>query len=227
MPVRRGRKFRGGSWAHMHLLHRGVYADIESGGGGEPEPDPNSQSWSFEDPPDDSPFMVVSDSGKTITADTATGGFMWGESAGEEIPNTGKHIFEVELDVVDTWVSVGIVPVAGSRSTGFAGQDFGSSVLIWSGNARHYNGPDDDDFTTVSPAPTFPSDGDLLTVAVDMDAETISYYINGVAFIEDESFTKTAGLYQPFVKAFVADSVYKIPDTITHPVTGFTSVSDA
>ena len=198
----------------------------DGGGGGNPD----AQSFSFEDPADDSPFMVVSDGGKTITADSATGGFMWGESVASggvgEIPNTGKHIFEIEVDVVDTWITVGITPVAETRDTGFAGQNNGSSILLWSGNARHYDGPNDNDFTTVT-APTFPSNGDLITVAVDMDAETISYYINGVAFISDAAWVKTSGTYQPFVKAFVANSVYKIPAVITHPVSGFTSVSDA
>lgn len=203
---------------------RRLLLEAAEGGGA----DPNAQSWTFEDPADDFPYIVISDSGTTFTAATATGGFMWGESAASggtagEIPNTGKHMFEIELDVVDTWVAVGITPLAEGRDTGFAGQNFGAACLLWSGNARFYDGPTDADFTTVSPAPTFPSNGDLLTVAVDMDAETISFYINGVAFVEDGAWVKTTGTYQPYVKAFVADSVYKIPSTITYPVTGYSS----
>ena len=33
MPVRRGRKFRGGSWAHLNLLRRGVRNSLSAGGG--------------------------------------------------------------------------------------------------------------------------------------------------------------------------------------------------
>jgi len=183
-------------------------------------PNPLAQTYLF-DPAELTANESLSNSNRNVTSGLA-GVFGWGKTTTPRA-QSGAYIFEFEIVVIDTFFQCGIGPDDAAINTLYAGQPYGSTILNWSGNTRHYNGVLATDFDTVTHVKN-PEVGDIFTCAIDFDSSEVSWYHNGSTIIEDDSISLDSGKdYTPHAKVFGLSNETTIPATITYTRSGFTT----
>jgi hypothetical protein len=181
----------------------------------------SAQGLLFEDPAEDVTQLTVSGGGAIITS-VAASDWRWGQCA--DTASTGKKIFEIELTTHVTYVAIGCCPTANGRSTGFAGEDNGSAILVYSGAMLHYDGPGAEDYTAIASGFDNPASGDVYTCAIDLDNELVSWLQNGNLVIDEVAYDAGAAQgdpYSPFIKTFDTGVVWTIPDEVANGVSGY------
>lgn len=140
----------------------------------------------------------------------------------------GKYIVEITIDSMDggtTYVCLGMMdPAQGTDDAGPSALD--GCGCLWqktSGQDRQYHGPGITDYAS-STTGFFPTDGSVITMAVDFDNDKLRYYSDGVAMDEVTlaRTTPTSAALRPVFK-FYGVGVITINPVILEPIAGFDS----
>ena len=181
------------------------------------------------------PNITISNGDRTMTQTTPSGSWMWGNGpqTDEKLrASGGKWMYEVVIDSMpSTSAFVGVGWGNGNKSglsTVYAGNTNGGAQLIDDENGtlcRMYKGANANTFVTATTS-RYPLDagGTIITFGLDLDNDTCSCYMDGLAMIEDQAFALN-GLEDDsvlwYVKSFQG-AVITLPTTITYPIEGYT-----
>lgn len=125
---------------------------------------------------------VISNGGLTMTGVGAN--FSWAYSTinDRDFTEGGKYTVEVTLDTTGTYFAMGMYDPAQVVSAAYGGNVDGCGILLaetGSGLDRIYHGPGDNNFTDAVSA-IYPSAGTVITLAINLDDDEITYYQDGV-----------------------------------------------
>ena len=196
----------------------------------------NAQSLVF-DPGNIYPGVTLSNSDLTMVGgDTGLAQYAACLSATKSRAAGGKWMFEATVDdmsvsgarYASAFCGMGFDDSGGTTpSATYMGSVNGVGSLIdYSGGTlcRVYKGSAANTFIAATTNLYIPADGTVMTMGLDLDAETVSYYINGAPIAVDFGYTVdgavTDSIY-PFVKAFY-DVQITLNSTVLYPITGYT-----
>ena len=181
------------------------------------------------------PSITISNGDRTMTQTTPAGSWMWGNGpqTDEKLrASGGKWMYEVVIDSMpSTSAFVGVGWGNGNKSglsTVYAGNTNGGAQLIDDENGtlcRMYKGAPANSFVTATTS-RYPLDagGTIITFGLDLDNDTCSCYMDGLAMIEDQAFALNGSEDDSvlwYVKSFQG-AVITLPTTITYPIEGYT-----
>lgn len=170
---------------------------------------------------------VISNGGRTVDYTENNFGYAYDDTGASDKDFTagGKFMVECTVDAVvaATFYGLGIYDPAQTVSTNYVGNNDGAGVLLMTttGLGRVYHGPADSNWDNQSPQLSI-TNGSVVTMAVNLDDDEITYYVDGVT---SGTFTllrvtPTSNNLRPVLKAYGACTQTLNP-VIQYPVDGF------